>query len=140
MTRRIAHAAWLVALVLALALVPAALAGKGGNQGSSGGSSLSLVLLSSSDGLPHWNQWVTFNVSTTATDKPFVQLNCYQNGAWVYTASAGFFPTYPWAPNFDLASSAWTGGAADCTARLYSTSHGGTRTTTLATMSFHVYA
>jgi hypothetical protein len=37
MTRRIAHAAWLVALVLALILVPAALAAKGGHGGGNGG-------------------------------------------------------------------------------------------------------
>ena len=39
MNRRIAHAAQIVALVLALALVPAALAGKGGNGGSTGSTS-----------------------------------------------------------------------------------------------------
>ena len=39
MNRRIAHAAQVVALVLALALVPAALAGKGGNGGSTGSTS-----------------------------------------------------------------------------------------------------
>jgi hypothetical protein len=130
------------AAAIVLAVVPTAFAGKGGghsgNTGSSG--SVSLVLLNSTDGVPHWNQQVTFNVSTSATTQPFVTLNCYQGGVWVYTASAGFFPDYLWSQNYTLASSAWMSGAADCTARLYSASNGGTRTTTLATLSFHVYA
>src|SRR5215203_687434 len=104
-TARIAFA---VVLVVALALVPTALAGKGGkNGGTSGGSSsLSLVLLNSTDGLPHYGQTVTFSLSTSAT-RPYVSVNCYQAGAWVYAASAGFFPDYPWSRNFILAG--WSG-------------------------------
>jgi len=136
-TARIAFA---VVLVAALALVPTALAGKGGkNGGTSGGSSsLSLVLLNSTDGLPHYGQTVTFSLSTSAT-RPYVSVNCYQAGAWVYAASAGFFPDYPWSRNFILAASSWLGGAADCTATLYTTTDG-IRTTTLGTLNFHVYA
>jgi hypothetical protein len=37
-----------------------------------------------------------------------------------------------------LSSWKWTSGAADCIARLYKTTKKGT--TTLATLSFHVYA
>lgn len=81
---------------------------------------------------------MTFAVTTTATASPFVNLNCYQNGVWVYAASAGFFAAYPWPQLFTLSSTAWRSGDADCTARLYSTKDG-TRTTTLATHSFHVY-
>jgi hypothetical protein len=125
---------------LALVLVPAALAGKGKPGGSGAGSSstLRLVLLNSADGLPHYGQRVTFSISTTAS-RPFVSLNCYQGGAWVYTASVGYFPEYPWAKEFTLAGTSWPGGAADCTARLYTTKDG-RRTTTLATLGFHVYA
>lgn len=83
-------------------------------------------------------QQVTFAVTTSATASPFVSLNCYQNGVWVYTASAGFFAAYPWSQKFTLSSTAWMSGAADCTARLYSTKTG-TRTTTLATANFHVF-
>jgi len=43
MTRRIAHAAPLVALVLALALVPAAVAAKGGSGASTGGSGVAFT-------------------------------------------------------------------------------------------------
>jgi hypothetical protein len=134
----------LIAAVAALVLAPAGLAGKGGGGKPGGGggggspsSSLSLVLLNSSDGQAHWGQQVTFNVATTATASPFVSLNCYQGSAWVLTASAGFFPSYPWSRDFTLSSGSWPGGAADCTARLYMTKDG-TRTTTLATLSFHV--
>jgi hypothetical protein len=136
----------LIAAVAALALVPTALAGKGGGGKPGGGgggtttsSSLSLVLLNSSDGQAHWGQQVTFNVATTATASPFVSLNCYQGSTWVLTASAGFFPSYPWSRDFTLSSGSWPSGAADCTARLYMTKDG-SRTTTLATLSFHVSA
>jgi hypothetical protein len=136
---------WIAFAVLALTASlagPALAAGKGGGKGggSTGSSSLSLVLLNSTDGVPHWDQQVTFDVSTTATTSPFVRLDCYQNGTWVYTASAGFFPAYPWSRNYTLASTSWMSGAADCTATLYSTSNGGSRTTTLATLGVHVYA
>ena len=127
-----------LAVVLFLAAASPAEAGKGGDRGGGGGgSSLSLVLLDSADGLAHVGQHVTFTVATTATASPFVSLNCYQSGVWVYTASAGFFAAYPWPQQFTLSSTAWMSGDADCTARLYSTKDG-TRTTTLATLAFHV--
>jgi hypothetical protein len=143
---RIALSAALV-LALALALVPAALASKGGGGGggkpggggSAGSNSISLVLLNSSDGLPHWGQQVTFNVSTTATE-PFVSVTCSRNGSAVYSASAGFFAGYlwPWEQNFTLKSNYWTSGAADCTATLYY--YDGHRTRNLMSLAFHVYA
>ena len=141
-TFRFALTATLAAVLLVLA--PTALAGKGkpggggGGGGGGTGSSLSLVLLNSTDGLAHYGQTVTFNLTTTST-RPYVSVNCYQGGAWVYAASAGFFPDYPWSRNFILAASSWPGGAADCTATLYTTTDG-IRTTTLATLNFHVYA
>jgi hypothetical protein len=108
--------------------------------GTSGSSSLSLVLLNSTDGLPHWGQNVTFNVSTTATNEPYVSLECWQNGTVVYGASAGFFPGYPWPGSqiFPLSSPSWTGGGASCAAKLYYVS--GKRTITLNTLNFQVYA
>ena len=77
-----------------------------------------------------------FNVTTSAAS-PFVSVNCYQGAAHVYAASVGYFAAYPWSKDFILSASSWTGGAADCTARLY-TSRDGTRTTTLATLAFAV--
>jgi hypothetical protein len=148
MNRRIAHAAQIVAVVLALVLVPAALAAKGGNggggsaSGGSGGSlSLAIVADANSDGLPSWGDAVTFNVATTATEYPSVEADCYQNGTSVYTHSAGFYPTYPWpqSQTFKLQSSVWTAGAADCTAKLYYM-NSRNKAIALTTLSFHVNA
>jgi hypothetical protein len=137
-SRRIALAA---AVVLVLALVPQAVAGKPAKPAGAGtttsGAALTLVLLDSTDGLPHYGQNVTFTVSTSAS-KPFVNLKCYQGGDWVTNQTVGFYPGYPWSQVFPLSSYKWTGGAADCTARLYSTS--GKKTITHATLSFHTYA
>jgi hypothetical protein len=133
-----------MALTLLVCFAVPAYAAKG-NQGGKGGtpsgsSTFTLVLLTSTDGLPHWGQQVTFNVQTTATAEPNVSLNCFQNGAQVYSAVAGFYASYPWPGTqiMTLMSSSWTAGAADCTARLYYIS--GAKTLTLQTMSFHVYA
>ena len=139
--RSLVRIALSTALVLALVLVPTALAGKGkpGGGTTGGGGSLGLVLLDSSDGLPHWGQNVTFNVSTTATTRPYVTLDCHQGGAWVSSMTAGFFPDYPWGQVFGLSSSSWASGAADCTADLHYSNRNG-RKVTLATLTFHVYA
>ena len=142
MTRRIAHAA-LVALALVLAATPAAFAAKGGAKPSGGGGTgtISLVLLNSTDGLPHVGQEVTFNVSTTATQYPYVTLKCYVGGSMVYKVSNGMFAG-SLGQDFMLASNSWTSGAADCTAYLQNwdnySKHG--TVTNLASMSFHVYA
>jgi hypothetical protein len=133
-------------LVMALALTavsatPAFARGSGGGGGKGGGytGTFSLVLLNSTDGLPHWGQQVTFNVSSTAP-QPNVSLNCYQNAVLVYGAVAGFYPGYPWPwdQTFTLSSPSWTGGAASCTATLYYLN--GKTTVTMATMNFQVYA
>lgn len=112
--------------------------GKPGGGGSTGGGSLSLVMLSDANGngLPNWGDRITFNLTTTATS-PFVSVNCYQGSSWVYAASVGYFEANPWAKEFTLSATSWPGGAAECTARLY-TSLDGSSTTTLATLSFHV--
>ena len=134
--------AGLIALVVLTLVITPALAAKGGNgasgkPGGAGTSSLALVMVDPSDPGANHGDVISFGVSTTATDRPFVSVNCYQGTAWVYTASVGFFPSYPWSQTFTLASAAWTAGGADCVARLYS-SKDGTRTTTLATMTFVV--
>jgi hypothetical protein len=110
------------------------------SQTATGASGLSLVLLNSNDNQANWGEKVTFNVSTNATDYPFVGLNCYKSSTWVLSTSAGYFPSYPWPSTQDitLRSNAWTGGAADCTATLYSVDGG--NETVLDTLSFHVYA
>jgi hypothetical protein len=112
----------------------------GGGKPSSGGGTLSLKMVTdvNSDGLPNWNDTVTFDVSTTATTEPHVSVTCSQNGTVVYGATTGFYASYPWpwTNNMNLASSSWTGGGADCTAKLYYFS--GKKMPTLATVNFHV--
>ena len=140
MIKKIALSVAIGALVLTL--VPVALAGKGtggkgkpGGGGTVGGGTLSLVLLNSTDGLPHFGQNVTFNV-TSSSAYPMVNLTCYQNGDWVTNQSVGFYAGWPWSRNFPLSSWKWTGGAADCTARLYDN----TTNATLATLTFRANA
>ena len=148
--RKIVLVASVVALLVA---APAAFAGKpsggggGGGKGGGGGgsagdgtSSMTLVLVDSTDGVPHWGQNVRFDVRTTAAE-PHVDLNCSQNGTLVYSGTTGYYDSYPWpwTQTFTLSSQRWTGGDADCTARLYKLANNGAKTT-LSTLSFHVYA
>jgi hypothetical protein len=131
-------------VVLAAALVPAALAGKGGIHGGGGNptgdGTIDLVLLDSSDGLAHWGQQVTYTVSTTETEYPYVSTTCYQDTTLVLSTSAGFYASYAWpsAQVVPLQTQVWTGGDADCTAKLYSMDSGSQ--TILSTLSFHAYA
>jgi hypothetical protein len=140
MTRRIARAAQIGALVLGLVLVPAALAAKGG--GGSGGSTtgsstMSLVLMDGATQPAHYGR-ITFDVSTTATATPSVGLRCYQGANWVYDAYVGYFPGYLFEKWFTLKSNYWVDGvAATCDARLFYNDRRG-RQIVLATMSFPV--
>jgi hypothetical protein len=152
MNRRIAHTAQIAALVLALALVPTALAAKGGGSGGGGGKPPkggtptytgtinNLVLVDpTADGLPHWNHTITFNVTSNA-QYYFVRVDCYQNGTLVYEKSNGFYPGWMWGTNYGLNGPGWTGGDGDCTAVLYSQNVDATNQHTLDTKSFHAYA
>jgi len=135
----------LVALVVGMLLIASAPAAAGGWKSSS---SISLVVMSGSSSLAgassssaHHGDEVTFAVSSSATDKPYVLLNCYQGTTWVYSGQAGFYPSFPSYPNsllFRLSSSVWPGGSADCTARMGSLNPDGTRFRELASTSFHV--
>jgi hypothetical protein len=134
----------LVVSIAALVLALASTASAGGRKSTS--SSLSLVVLGTSGAASaqtaagaHWGDSVTFDVSTTATDKPSVKTNCYQNGTLVYTQFGFFYPA-PTSPTFTLRSYVWTGAAADCTAELYSVNPAKGTSTTLATTNFHVDA
>jgi hypothetical protein len=130
------------ATILVLVLVPAAIAAKGGNgKNSSGASASSLTLRlvsdSNSDGQPNAGDTVTFDV-LSPTSYPTVTLDCYQDGAKAFWASANFYDSGlpAWMRNFTLSSTYWTGGAADCTATLTDASSG--RVQTLATRDFSV--
>jgi hypothetical protein len=130
----------LIALLIVGLMAGTALAGKGGGGkpggGGSGSLTVSMVADANGNGAPNHGDTITFNITTSA-DRPFVSVNCYQGAAWVYAASVGYFADYPWSKEFILSASSWTGGTADCTARLY-TSRDGIRTTTLATLAFAV--
>ena len=122
------------------AATPVAAQGKGGHKDPAGGSSSSLTLVTSTDingnGLPDWGDTVTFKVSTTETTEPHVDLTCSQQGVVVYFATTGYFDGYlwPWTQFMTLSSTAWQGGAADCTAELYYFS--GRRSPVIASISF----
>ena len=128
-----------VAVVALAVAAPAAFAGKGGNGKPAGGnnagstSTLALVMVddANGNGAPNWGDTVTFSVSTSATDSPWVEVACYQGGTLVYSAWAGFYDSYPGAKYMPLSSPSWTSGAADCVATL---------NTKLATLKFHVDA
>jgi hypothetical protein len=98
-----------------------------------------MVYDANANGSPNWGDEITFNVSTSWTYYPSVEVDCTQNGAAVYRQIVGFYPTYIGSPYFTLSGYWWTGGAADCTATLYYTAKNGSRTT-LATTSFPVAA
>ena len=141
---RIAQVVPLIGLVVALALVPTALAGKRGGGGASSPSSISmatpLVYDQNGNGLVNYGDAVLFDISTTSTTQPWVNVKCSKGGAVVYNAWNGYFDgalNYNW--YFGLASGAWQGGAADCTAYL-DMANGRNGWTQLASMSFHVDA
>ena len=88
--------------------------------------------------VPQFGQTITFDVSTTATSNPFVNLNCYQNGVLVANGWSAFFPGGS-NQNFGLYSPVWQSGAANCTADLgMLTSQG--KWKVLASNSFQVNA
>ena len=104
----------------------------GGNPKQNAGSSLTLVMVDDVGAIgPNWGDIVTFNVLTTATSV-FISLECYQGADWVLAACG-----WPVNSEFTLAATSWPGGAAACTATLFTTIDG-RRTTTLATLSFDV--
>ena len=135
-----------VAALLVVAIAGSALAGGGKGGGSRG--SLTLVVLpdettastdSGTSVVPHYGGEITFEVSTSATDHPYVNVRCYQGEAFVYDGWAGFFNGAWGGQTFTLSSMYWTGGAAECDARLVMFGNNG-RERTLTSMSFHVDA
>jgi hypothetical protein len=142
MKHRVAHVASIMAIVVAIGLTPAALAGKGGNGKPSGGSvtgnlSHKMVTDRNGDGLPNWNDEVTFNVTSSAS-YPMVNLRCYQGSTMVDNQTVGFYVGWPWSKVFPLSDwYMWPSGGADCTATLYYQTRKGN--VTLGTHSFRVY-
>jgi hypothetical protein len=102
---------------------PTAGGGGGGKHGGGGSTSGSLALVlvtdTNANGSANWGDTITFTVTGGGTN-PYVSVTCTQGGTLVYSASAGFYDSYPWpgARNMPLSSPAWTGGAASCNATL----------------------
>lgn len=115
--------AFAVVGVIALTSTFAAPRGGGGGKTNCSGCSLSVKMVTdnNNNGLPNWNDTITFNIVDPNTTAPHVEVLCYQNSTLVYSATGGFFAGYPWpwSVNMPLASDAWKSGAADCTANLY---------------------
>ena len=124
----------LVATVILVLVVGTTLAGKptssggGGHKGGGGTTSGGtgtitlhnpLVVDRNGNGTPNWNDVVTFDISTSAS-QPWVKLVCKQSGTVVAQGIAGYFDGALGGRDFGLASPSWSGGAADCTAYLQS--------------------
>ena len=125
-----------IAVGMLLAFASVGLAARGG-----GSSTLDLVVLASGDARvaePSHGGQVTFEVGTEV-DRPFVNLRCYQDGAWVYDDWHGFFDSYYTDPIFTLSSAYWSGGGAECTARLVDWGRNG-KERTLTSLTFDVSA
>lgn len=142
MLRRIAFAMSFAA-ALAFAGVAVAANGAGSKKASSSSISPPIVVSSgiaapTSTTAPQFGDTVTFDVSTAATTTPFVNLDCFQNGALVGQGWASFFSGGS-PGTFGLSSPIWTSGAADCTADLGMFSKNG-KWKVLASTSFHVDA
>jgi len=120
----------------------AAFAAPHNSGGSAGTGSLSVKMVTDNngDGLPNWNDTITFDVKSSSST-PFVQVECYQGGSLVYSAWAGFYDSYLWpgSRNMPLTSPTWTSGAADCKAYLNPRTQG-KKTVADYTLSFHVNA
>lgn len=134
--------ALLISMLVFGLIAGTALAAKGGGgKGPGGGDrgSLSLVMVedTNGDGLPNHGEELTFDVTTTATDKPYVSVRCYQGASFVYDGWAGFFPGAWFGTTFTMSSTTWVSGDADCTARLVMWGSNG-RERTLAEQAFHV--
>ena len=96
--------------------------GKGGGGGGkqSGGGTISLMILDGTDSAANHRERVTFEVSTTATDRPFVGVRCWQGSNWVYDGYVGYWDGYMFDQWFVLDSDYWAPGVdAACTARLF---------------------
>lgn len=140
--RKLLTTASVLLLVTVVTMAPA-LAG-GGKSGERGGGkklggTLELVVLESGDGVANHYDRVTFDVSTSATDRPFVGVRCWQGSEWVYDGYVGMFDEYLFDPWLTLDSPYWTeGSSADCEARLFHYDNRG-REKILNTLAFPVW-
>lgn len=138
-TIRTAIAGLAVAAIVASATVASAgkptTSGGGGKGKPSSGGTGTITLVVPADGVANWGDQVRFTVSTNSTTQPYVRLVCSQDGQVVATGREAYYPGTLDDGNFGLYSSTWTGGAADCTAKLEKFD-----ATVLGTTTFHVDA
>ena len=130
----------LIVFYVLIFVVSASMPAYAGKGGSGSGSSIQLAPLAQTlneSAWPRFGDQVTFLASTTRTEYPWVQNRCWQNGTLVLEQWHGFFDGYYTDPVFTLASHVWTGGTADCTARLVDWGRSG-KERTLATTAFAV--
>jgi H+/gluconate symporter-like permease len=129
----------LIALLVLGTVTGTALAAKGGGKAGSG-TIAGPIVLQDANGNGTANAWdgVTFEVATTASDRPFVGLRCWQGPVWVFDGYAGYFPESLFDQWFVLGSDSWQAGAdATCTARLFYYDRRGNQKV-LATLDFAV--
>lgn len=136
----------LIVLLVSGLVAGNALAAKGGGGGSKGGGKAGsgtiagpvVVQDANGNGLANAGDQVTFQVTTTASDRPFVGLRCWQGSTWVYDGYVGYFDDYLFDQRFVLGSGYWQSGTeAVCTARLFYYDKRGNQNV-LATLDFAV--
>lgn len=123
-------------LIASTALAAPGGKGEGGGGGKRAAGTIELVVLDGSDATANHTERVGFTVSTSATDRPFVGVRCWQGASFVLDSYTGYFPTYMGDPWVVLDSSYWAAGAeATCTARLFFYDRRGNQNV-MATVSF----
>jgi len=143
---RVLRIALFGSVILALALTPVAFAGGGGGGGkkggggggtTTGGGTLALVMVTdkNGNGAPDWGDTVTWRVTSSSVE-PHVDLTCSRGGTVIYSATTGFYASYPWpwTQQMTLTSTLWSSGSASCVGKLYYFS--GSGSVTQASVSF----
>src|SRR5262245_7697300 len=104
-----ARAASLISLVVLALTVSGGSAAAGGGKpgGSTSSPTLEVRVLDGVDNVANWGERVGFVFSTTATDRPFVGVRCWQGSNWVLDGYTGYFPTYLSDPWVTLDSTYW---------------------------------
>lgn len=139
MIRRFAIVALAGAALLSVSVPVDAARGGNGGGGKPGPSGDTTFALDQAAPIVH-GQEITFTVSTTAADRPMSQVECFQNGNYVYHSTRGHFQDYYdyfGEPVHYLSSLSWTAGDADCTASLIYQAKNG-RMRTITSFDFHV--
>jgi hypothetical protein len=124
-----------VLLVLSLALVPAAFAGKGGPGGGGGGGGSYSVSVSPGPYAFGQEIWTTTNAPQVS--QSYISLICSRNGTVVLSGthanwSGGWYFNSPW---YLGPTQSWSGGAANCTVTVFQS---GKKSVTEATTTFPV--